>query len=345
MKSINVKLENKNTDVIIDYLHDFSDIDLNVRNSLLVTDETMVNSSASQDLIASGVNSVVLGSGEKYKNLSSIEDIAAAAVENRLDRDGLFIGIGGGVICDMTAFGASVYMRGCRVILVPTSLLSMVDASIGGKTGVDFLERKNLIGSFYPAEKVLVYTKFLETLSDIEFKSGLAEIIKHGLLSGEELFEYMENNSQKILKRDPDLLEELIHRSLLVKADYIEKDFRENGCRAHLNLGHTFGHALETAAGLGRFTHGEAVAWGMSRALRAGVLCGQTDEVYAERAENLLRSYGYDIDFSEFDRELYMDAISSDKKKKDGKLRFVLQKNIGVTIIMGLDAELIVEVL
>jgi len=345
MKSFKVRLENRNTDVIIDHLHDFSDIDLNVRNSLLVTDETMVNSFASQDLISLGVNSVVLGSGEKYKNLESIEDIARVAVEHGLDRDALFIGIGGGVICDMTAFVASVYMRGCRVILVPTSLLSMVDASIGGKTGVDFLERKNLIGSFYPAEKVLVYTRFIETLSDIEFKSGLAEIIKHGLLSGEELFEYMENNSQKILERDPDLLEELIHRSLLVKADYIEKDFRENGCRAHLNLGHTFGHALETAIGLGRFTHGEAVAWGISRALRAGVRCGLTDESYAERAENMLRSYGYDIDFTEFDRKLYMDAISSDKKKKDGKLRFVLQKNLGETIITGLDAELIIEVL
>ena len=257
----------------------------------------------------------------------------------------MFIGIGGGVICDMTAFAASVYMRGCRVVLVPTSLLSMVDASIGGKTGVDFLDRKNLIGSFYPAEKVLVYTEFLSTLTDNEYKSGLAEIIKHGFLSGEDFLAYIEGHSDKIISRDPEIMAELILKSLKVKAEYIEQDFRETGCRAHLNLGHTFGHALETAAGLGRFTHGEAVAWGINKAMTAGKLCGITDTAYAERVENILRKYGYDLDFSEFDRKKYIEAISSDKKKKEGRLRFILQKNIGETVIQSLETALITEVL
>jgi 3-dehydroquinate synthase len=314
-------------------------------NSLIVTDETISNLDFGKTLKASGIKTLVLGSGEKFKNLSSIEKIASAAVDAGLDRDAVIIGVGGGVICDMAAFAASVYMRGCGVMLVPTTLLSMVDASIGGKTGVDFLEKKNLVGSFYPAERVLISTAYLKTLSEAEFKSGLAEIIKHAFLSGEKLLSYIEEHRAEISNRTPDVMAELIYESLKVKAEYIRKDFREQGIRAHLNLGHTFGHALETAAGLGRFTHGEAVAWGIFRAMKAGLAAGITSMDYAERAEKILRDYGYNIDFADFDIDVYMNALFSDKKKKSGRLRFILQESLGTTMIMNLDDKIIEEVL
>lgn len=345
MKKFTVNLENRTTEIIIDKTADFTSLGLKRENSLLITDNTMVSSPPAKLLIDSGIKSIVLGSGEKYKTLASIEKIAEEAVKLGLDRDAMIIGLGGGVICDMAAFAASVYMRGCRLTLVPTSLLSMVDASIGGKTGVDFLERKNLIGSFYPAERVMVFTDFLDTLPPDEFKSGLAEIIKHGFLSGEQLLKFIEDNKDGILALEAGVSIEMIFRSLKVKADYIEKDFRENGCRAHLNLGHTFGHALETAAGLGAFTHGEAVAWGINRAMKAGLLLGLTENNYAERVEALLRGYGYNIDFNNFDHNTYLNAIASDKKKKNGKLRFILQTRVGETEIIPLDENQIRRVL
>jgi 3-dehydroquinate synthase len=217
----------------------------------------------------------------------------------------------------------------------------MVDASIGGKTGVDFRDRKNLLGSFYPAEKVCIYTDFLKTLPENEFKSGLAEIIKHAFLTGDVFIRFMEEQRAAVLSRDEGVMKDLIYRSLRVKADYVERDFKEAGCRAHLNFGHTFGHALETAAGLGRFSHGEAVAWGMYRAFRAGKTLNLTDPGYAERAEKLLRDYGYDLDFNDFDIDRYMDALSADKKKKGGQVRFILQSEPGETFITGIDADIL----
>lgn len=345
MRSLNVQLENRKTSVEISGIPDFIHGIENKNNALIVTDETLAGFEAVRPLLNAGIKTVILGSGERYKTLKSIEAIASAAVEHGLDRDALIIGIGGGVICDMAAFASSVYMRGCRLQLVPTTLLSMVDASIGGKTGVDFLEKKNLIGSFYPAERVLVYTEFLKTLSEAEYKSGLAEIIKHAFLRGDRLLDFIEQNHSGIIDREQGVMEELIFMSLEVKADYIQQDFREQGIRAHLNLGHTFGHALETAAGLGRLSHGEAVAWGIVKALKAGVLAGVTDKNYAERAEKLIRDYGYDADFDDYDHDVYMKALLSDKKKKAGRLRFIIQEKLGSTLIMNLDNKIIEEVL
>ena len=345
MRKLEVKLENRRTEVFIEKSVTAAIPGLRPENSLLVTDETMYSNDAVRSLAADGIEAVVLGAGEKYKTLSSIEQIVEAGIKAGLDRDAVIIGAGGGVICDMAAFAASVYMRGCRLILAPTTLLSMVDASIGGKTGIDYLERKNLVGSFYPAEKVMIYTDFIKTLPEAEFKSGLAELIKHGFLSGDNMLDFIESNKAGILAREPEISAEAVCRSLCVKAEYIEKDFRETGCRTHLNLGHTFGHALETAAGLGRFTHGEAVAWGISRAMKAGLMLGLTDESYAERVDKLLREYGYNIDFNDFDHEIYMQAISSDKKKKNGELRFILQAKSGETLIRPLEESQIKEVL
>ena len=345
MKKLTVNLENKCTEITVDRYSSGNLSGLDPENSLLVTDETMYRTEAARELEACGIRTVVLGPGEKHKTFVSVERIIEEGMHAGLDRGAVMIGLGGGVICDMTAFAASVYMRGCRLVLMPTTLLSMVDASIGGKTGVDFLDRKNIIGSFYPAERVLIYTDFLKTLPEHEFKSGLAELIKHGFLAGDNMLDYIDANKAGILDREPEISEEAVYKSLAVKAGYIEKDFRETGCRAHLNLGHTFGHALETAAGLGRFTHGEAVAWGIHRAMKAGLKLGITDNDYAARVEKILREYGYDIDFCDFDHELYMQALASDKKKRDGKLRYILQVTSGETVIESLDDSLVKEVI
>ncbi|MBI9108217.1 MAG: 3-dehydroquinate synthase [Spirochaetales bacterium] len=346
MDKFTINLETTESLIVIDKEIALGRLEINPSNALIVTDKTLSGNAALASYIkSSGCPSVVLPSGEAYKNLESIKKIAEAALRSGLDRQAVFIGIGGGVICDMCAFAASVYMRGCRLVLLPTSLLSMVDASIGGKTGVDFLEKKNLIGSFYPADKVFIYIDFLKTLPESEYRSGLAEIIKHALLTGPELLGFLEDNKELIMRRKAGILEELISKSLRVKAEYIETDFREQGIRAHLNFGHTFGHALEAAAGLGRFTHGEAVAWGMERSLRAGVKIGLTDRNYAERVRALLLGYGYNLDFEDFDRKLFFEAIAADKKKKNGQIQFILQRNIGETFSKALDLELVKEVI
>ena len=345
MDSFVLELPEFRTEVEIHGGMDIPGIFSDPSDSIVVTDSTVAGlPGVSNALETSGMNTVVLQPGEEFKSLASIEIIAEAAVRGGIDRGGLVIGIGGGVICDMAAFTASIYMRGCRLHLVPTTLLSMVDASLGGKTGVDFMDRKNLIGTFYPAEKVSVFTGFLGSLSDREYRSGLAELIKHGFLTGGSILDIIRDSSDKVTGRDPELMKTVVADSLRVKAEYIRKDFRETGCRAHLNLGHTFGHALETAAGLGVVSHGEAVAWGMARAMRAGVLAGVTDPAYAESVENLLEDYGYDLDFSAYNRDLYMSALTSDKKKRNGEVRFVLQKEAGDTLMMPLEHGIIERV-
>lgn len=289
-------------------------------------------------------HSIVLGCGERYKHLESIEKILAKAVELHLGRDAEFIAVGGGVICDMTAFAASVYMRGVNVTLIPTTLLSMVDASLGGKTGVDFLSYKNLVGAFHPAKRVIISVEFLKTLDKREFLNGLAEVIKHGMLTRGELFAHLQSSKKEILARKPDFLEDIVYRSLLVKRDFIEEDpFERSGIRAMLNLGHTFGHALESITGFSGISHGEAVAWGIVRALTAGVLKGVTEPGYAEEATTLLRDYGFPIDKVVEDKEAFLAALRLDKKNRNKVITFVLQKTLSETFLSALDEETILK--
>ncbi len=288
---------------------------------------------------------LVLPSGEEHKRWESIERIIARALELGLGRDACFVGIGGGVICDMTAFAASIYMRGVSVDLVPTSLLAMVDASLGGKTGADFNQVKNIIGTFYPADHVYICTETLQSLPDHEYRNGLAELIKHGFLTGEAMVERLETSREALLRRDdPRLLEQLILESLQVKRSFIERDPREQlGLRAQLNLGHTFAHALETLSGFSGWSHGEAVAWGMARAAEAGVLIGRTPPAYARRVEQLLRDYGFRVDYriAEDDLQEFLHIISHDKKKRSGSVMFVLQSGPGETVLTTLDESVV----
>ena len=287
----------------------------------------------------------VLPSGETHKVWSSIDAILKDALELGMARDDIVLGIGGGVVCDMAAFAASIYMRGCRSILAPTTLLSMIDASFGGKTGIDFMSAKNLVGSFYPAEMVVIDLAALDTLPVREFASGLAEGIKHAMLGDPELFDLFEERKDDVLRGDRELVERIVEGSIRVKGKVVESDFKESGLRRHLNLGHTFAHALESATGFQSIKHGEAVAWGIGRALKTGVALGVTRPSYAGRTWRLLDQYGFALAGIEYEIDAIIECMQADKKRSHGELNFVLQRGLGDTFVTSVDQRLIREIL
>lgn len=289
---------------------------------------------------------VVLPSGETAKEMAAVESILVTALEAGLARDGCIVGVGGGVVCDSAAFSASIFMRGCRLVLVPTTLLAMVDAAVGGKTGVNFSGYKNMVGTFYPAEEVRVDVDLLATLPDRELKSGLAEVIKSALLGDADLFGLLKTEWDAFTGKDRPHLVEAVRRSLAVKAAIVEEDPTETGSRAYLNLGHTFAHALESVAGFGRWTHGEAVAWGMARALDLGVAIGITPKDYRDEVRQLLDRCGYRTAAAdgEVDPSTLLAAMKKDKKKKGGTVRFVLQEGLGCTVLRQVEDEKVLEV-
>ncbi len=292
-------------------------------------------------------NRIIIESGEKYKTMDTVERIISAALSFGLSRDSRFIAFGGGVVCDMTALAASLFMRGCRLSLVPTTLLSQVDASVGGKTGVDFAGAKNLIGSFYPADEILISVDILRTLPSTEFLSGLGEVLKHAFLSpSDELFTYLENHREAILARKKEEVATIVKLSLDVKKYYLEQDPKETkGIRSFLNFGHTFAHALE-ALGHFRYSHGQAVAWGCCRALELGGNLGLTDPALVERGLALFKSYGYNWNYK-IERGAWIDfgrAIAKDKKKYNGAVKFVICKDIGSFVLESVDSKYIQQV-
>jgi len=245
---------------------------------------------------------------------------------------------------DMTAFAASVYMRGCSVILVPTTLLAMVDASLGGKTGIDFAGYKNMVGTFYPASEVRYCPELLDSLSDKEYLSGLGEVIKTAMLGDRELFGILKEKRDLILSRDREILTDIIRRCIMVKGAVVEEDLQERGVRATLNLGHTFAHALESVSGFHDWSHGEAVAWGLLMAMETGVELGITDNYYAIEVRKILEEYNFRL-YAEFNPDELIDAMNQDKKKKGGEVNFILQKEIEKTIIRTVDRDVLLRVL
>jgi 3-dehydroquinate synthase len=283
-------------------------------------------------------DAVSIPPGEKAKEWRSVQTVLECAARGGVGRDGVIAGIGGGVVCDITAFAASIYMRGCGLVLVPTTLLAMVDASVGGKTGIDFLGFKNLVGTFYPASRVIICPSALASLDEREYRSGLAEAIKTAIIGDEELFVLLESRRDQVLQRAPDVVREMIRRCLAVKGRIVERDPREEGIRALLNLGHTFGHALESATGFDGWTHGEAVAWGIGRALAAGIAFGMTDAAFAGRVRALLASYGYRLDAGAGFKTL-ASAFGRDKKRRAGRTRLIIPCGIGDVRIREATAE------
>ncbi|AEJ19598.1 3-dehydroquinate synthase [Gracilinema caldarium] len=290
------------------------------------------------------VQRCVLPSGEKAKNWQSIEQIIESAVRAGIGRDGLFIGVGGGVVTDLAAFAAAIYMRGIGIRLISTTVLGMVDASVGGKTGFDFLGIKNLVGAFYPAEEIYMPLSVLCSLPCTEWKSGFAEIIKTGIIADTSILTILHdhlidfyNQEQKERYLNQDWFQELLYRCISSKGKIVESDPEERGTqRALLNLGHTYGHALEAVAGLGNVSHGEAIAWGLSRACDLGAKLGITPTQRKEQINSILRQFGYcttpTYPTPNYNPEAIMQAMYSDKKKKDGQLRFIIPTEESATI-------------
>jgi len=280
---------------------------------------------------------------ESEKNLQSVEGLAQSLVSAGADRHALIVAIGGGVVGDVGGFVAATYLRGVSLVQVPTTLVAQVDSAIGGKTGVNLPEGKNLVGAFYPPRLVLADPELLATLPEREFRGGLAEVIKYGVISDARLFAFLEKRLDAILHRDAAALEHVIRRSIAIKAQVVGKDEKESGLREILNFGHTFGHALESVTRYRCFQHGEAVAWGMMCAALLGHEVAGTPADVVSRIVALVRRMGPLPPWPDVKPKEIIDAMRSDKKARGGKLRFVLAKKLGQARTFGEVPEKTVE--
>jgi len=280
------------------------------------------------------VDKVVLPDGEQYKNIDTLNSIFDALLEKRHNRRTTLIALGGGVIGDMAGFAAACYQRGVDFIQIPTTLLSQVDSSVGGKTGVNHRLGKNMIGAFYQPKSVVIDTAVLNTLPDRELVAGLAEVIKYGLIADADFFSWLENNLDLLLTRDANALAYAIEVSCRTKADVVAKDETESGIRAILNLGHTFGHAIESYMGYGVWVHGEAVGAGMVMACDLSLRLGWINRDVYDRAVTLISRAGLPVTApAEMTADHFREFMAVDKKVLDGNLRLVLLTACGSAVV------------
>lgn len=279
---------------------------------------------------------ILVNDSEQNKTLSTCEKILAELSKKGAHRKSMLLALGGGVIGDMTGFVAAIYMRGIPYFQMPTTLLSQVDSSIGGKTGVDLKTGKNLAGAFHQPRAVFIHTDFLKTLPAREIKCGLAEIIKHSIIADKVFFDFLNKNSQAILNLNPSILEKIIYRSCQIKAQIVAKDEKENHVRATLNFGHTLGHAIETLSRFQNIKHGEAVAMGMVYAAKLAHKMTISDKDYSVNIENVLKKFGLPTKIPAFDKRQYQKALARDKKSGGKTIKFILVKKIGKVSIVPL---------
>jgi 3-dehydroquinate synthase len=280
------------------------------------------------------VTTLTLPDGEAHKNLSTLNLIFDQLLKDKHNRTSTLIALGGGVVGDMTGFAAASYQRGINFIQVPTTLLSQVDSSVGGKTGVNHPLGKNMIGAFHQPQAVLIDTAVLNTLPESELSAGLAEVIKYGLICDLPFFEWLEENIDRLMARDPEALAYAIERSCIDKASVVEQDEREGGIRAILNLGHTFGHAIETQMGYGQWLHGEAVGAGMVMAADLSYRKGWLNEGDLQRISALIKRANLPLKSPEsMTDDDFIAHMSVDKKVLDGRLRLVLMESIGQAVV------------
>ena len=280
------------------------------------------------------VSEVVLPDGEEHKTLDTVNLIFSALLEARFDRSCTLIALGGGVVGDMTGFAAASYQRGVSFIQIPTTLLSQVDSSVGGKTGVNHVLGKNMIGAFYQPKCVVIDVDTLDTLEDREYSAGMAEIIKYGLLGNIDFLHYLQNNIDGLMSRDKSMIIESVYRSCEDKANIVAQDELEAGKRALLNLGHTFGHAIENTLGYGNYLHGEAISVGMLMAAKLSQLEDQLSANEVGEIQHLLEKSNLPISISgKITASDFMAAMSVDKKVIDGNIRLILLKKLGDAFI------------
>ncbi len=274
--------------------------------------------------------SVILPDGEQYKNLQTLDMIFESLLSHHFDRHCTLVALGGGVVGDMCGFAAACYQRGVAFIQIPTTLLAQVDSSVGGKTGVNHALGKNMIGAFHQPQAVIIDTDTLETLDDRQLSSGLAEVIKYGLIQKDEFSCWLEQQMDKLLARDPDYLAEAIQTSCQCKAKIVAADEKESGIRALLNLGHSFGHAIETGTGYGNWLHGEAVAVGMLMAADLSMREGWLNESDVKRVEDLIDRANLPTRApSSMNYARFMELMAVDKKVRAGKINLVLYRALG----------------
>ncbi len=284
-----------------------------------------------KDLNKKGLNACLLSfkAGERNKNLKTAKYLLEQMLKKGLDRNSAVIALGGGVVGDLAGFVAASYMRGIPYIQVPTSLLAMVDSSIGGKVAVDLEGGKNSCGAFYQPKKVFIDISALKSLPEAELKNGMAEVVKHAMIADKKLFVYLEKNLEGIFKRNEPVLEKIIKRNCEIKARIVEKDEKEKNLRKVVNYGHTIGHAIEVLTNYKKFTHGEAIAIGMNYEARIAEKLGYLGSREVERQNLLLKRIGLRIKMPEFSAKELLRVMRKDKKAVGGKIQIVLPKNIG----------------
>jgi 3-dehydroquinate synthase len=334
---VEVKTPNKNYEINIESLEDIkvngkvaiitnpkvSGFHINYLTSKLKTEELYI---------------ITLPDGEEYKNWDTINYGLERLFDAKFDRDSVLIAFGGGVIGDMTGFMASIFLRGIKFIQIPTTLLSMVDSSVGGKTGINNRYGKNLIGAFYQPEAVYIDTKFLDTLDKREYSAGMAEVIKMAVMFDVVLFEN--------IKKSKLTIEQIIRESVELKADVVNQDEKERGVRSVLNYGHTFGHVVENITNYSTYLHGEAVSIGMVMANRLAVKLGYLTETEEREIKECLKLYNLPIDFKIKDVEDFYTHFFADKKTLNNSIKFVIPKGIGAyKIVKDVEKEIVIEVL
>jgi 3-dehydroquinate synthase len=312
-----------------------------VTHVVLITDEhvqkpyamRVAESLGEQDI---EVDVISIEPGEESKSLDVAASLWQGLLELGADRKSVVVAVGGGVVGDLAGFIAATYARGLRFLQVPTSLLAQVDSSVGGKVGINLPDAKNMIGAFLQPLGVLIDTATLTTLPANEYRAGLAEVVKYGVILDAEFFEYLENNVAAVNQRQEDVLAHVIARCCRLKADVVEKDEREEmGLRAVLNFGHTFGHAFETLSGYGKLLHGEAVGIGMVCAARLAARLGRVDQQFAGRLVGLLQALAIPVEVPRLGPQKLLDAMMHDKKVQHGRLSFVLPSRLGQVELVG----------
>jgi len=291
------------------------------------------------------VRLVVLPDGEVYKTWETLQKIFDALLESGADRKSTLIALGGGVIGDMTGFAAASYMRGIRFIQVPTTLLSQVDSSVGGKTGINHPLGKNMIGAFYQPQAVIADLDTLKTLPPKELAAGLAEVVKHGAIADADFFSWIEKNIEPLNACEPKAMEHAVQRSCEIKSQIVALDEKEGGVRATLNFGHTFGHAIEAGMGYGEWLHGEAVGCGMVLAADLSVRTGRLTKDDFQRIKNLVTALKLPSVPPKLGVSRYIDLMSVDKKAEGGEVRYILLDGIGRSTIKTVDEPLVIQTL
>ncbi|MES2025388.1 MAG: bifunctional shikimate kinase/3-dehydroquinate synthase AroKB [Pseudomonadota bacterium] len=301
----------------------------------------------SKTLTAAGkqVTQIVLPDGEEEKNWANLMKVFDVLLAEKCDRKTTLVALGGGVIGDMTGFAAAAYMRGVPFIQVPTTLLSQVDSSVGGKTGINHPLGKNMIGAFYQPQAVIADTSTLNTLPARELSAGLSEVIKHGAIIDAPFFDWIEANMSKLVAKDADALAYAIKRSCEIKADVVRQDEREGGLRAILNFGHTFGHAIEAGMGYGVWLHGEAVGCGIVMAADLSHRLGFIDAVSKERITAVVKAAGLPTVAPDLGTERWLELMEVDKKNEGGQIKFILLKPLGTSVIMTVPQEVLLQTL